>query len=80
MQGHRVHLNFLLAMAGYDTIDKHDLGPISQLAVSMEEVVLDSILMQWASVQFEGIRHTAAIQDAAENMANSWSGGSFFLS
>jgi len=44
-------------------------GEISQLAVLMEEVKLDSIIMQWASAQFGGIKHSAAIQDAAENLA-----------
>jgi len=64
-------LNFLLVAAGYDTKYKHNRVPISQLAMSMEEVALDSIIMQWASSQFGGIKHIAALQEAAENLATS---------
>ncbi len=56
---------------GYDTMAKNDWRRISQLAILMEEVELDSIIMQWASLQFGGIKHTAALQDAAENLAAS---------
>jgi len=64
-------LNFLLVAAGYDTKDKQDMGPISQLVILMEEVALDSIITQWASAQFGGIKHIIALQDAAENLATS---------
>jgi len=47
----------------------YDNVPISQLVVSMEENVLDLIIMQWASSQFGGIKHIAATQEAAENWA-----------
>jgi len=64
-------LNFLLVAARYDAMAKNDWGRISQLTVSMEEVELDAIIMQWASMQFSGIKHIAALQDVAENLAAS---------
>ena len=61
--------NFLLVAMGYDTKNMYDNVPISQLVVSMEENALDSIIMQWASSQFGGIKHIAATQEAVENWA-----------
>jgi len=52
-------LNFLLVVAGYDAMAKNDWGRISQLAVLMEQVEPDSIIMQQALAQFGGIKHTA---------------------
>ena len=49
--------HFLWAATGYDATNEQDKVPTSQLAVSMEEVALDSIITQWASSQFGGIKH-----------------------
>jgi len=56
---------------GYNKKNKQDRVPISQLTVSMEEVALDSIIMQWASSQFGGSKHIVAIQEAAKNFSTS---------
>jgi len=63
--------NFLLAAAGFDSNSMFNNVPVSQLAVSMDEVGLDSIITHWASSQFGGIKHIAGIQEATENFAAS---------
>jgi len=56
-------LDFLTAAAGFDEETEDPDDPLSQLSVLMEEVVLDSIILQWAVIQFGGIKEIVALQD-----------------
>jgi len=55
--------NFLLAACSTEEAPKDTDFPTSQLAVSMEELELDTILMQWAMYQFGGTMHIANLHD-----------------
>jgi len=60
-------LHFLLAATGNAYDETQEEG---QLAVSIEELTLDPVIIQWASTQFGGIQHIVALQEEAMSMAN----------
>ncbi len=58
--------DFLLAACGMEGPLETTEIPMSQLAVLMEELELDTVLMQWAMYQFGGMTHIAGLHDIAK--------------
>ena len=58
--------DFLLAACGTEEAPKDTDFPTSHLAISMEELELDTILMQWAMYQFGGTMHIANLHDISK--------------
>jgi len=71
-------MKFLLVAKGYDKGQSQWSNQVSQLAVSLEELTLDSVITHWASAQIGGIKHIVALQKETMCLANLSSNSDMF--
>jgi len=57
----RLYLAFLLAAMGFDETEEE--VKVSQLAIEVDKIWLDLILMQWATMHFSSVQKVAGLYD-----------------